>query len=603
MRQGSLRKALWRALSLVTRPTDRAEEKETERYNEWIRHSDSSHEPARHDPRERHLQSQPLISVLLPVYNPPQIYLQRALDSVLRQSYQAWELCVADDASTESHVRLVLDRYAAKDSRIKLVYRERNGHISAASNTALALATGDFVGLLDHDDELHELALHHVAAELTVHPDADLLYTDEDAIDLKGRRSSPHFKSDWNPDLFLSQNYLNHFVVYRTRIVREVGGFREGFEGSQDYDLALRVIEKIPSSHVRHIPRVLYHWRAIPGSVSLGASQKEYATAAAESALISHLERTGRKGEVLPQGHHTYRIKYALPADPPRVNIIVLVGAGGKGFSEDVSRLISNTHYPDYHISVLTHDSDNDEPSASPVTAPVRVRIARMNWLESSASALNAAAKTSKGEILLFLDATFSPVNPDWLAEMVRHSQRPEIGAVGAKLLDSRGLILHAGFLLGVGESKSQVAVSAFAGLKDTDRQAIEFRRSQLVQNFLAIGKYCLMIRKELFERMDGFDETHTPQEFYDIDLCLRLNERGFRVLFTPYATLQQKAGKAQPATILNQVEIDYMHKRWGSCLHRDPYYNRNLDSARGHYELRYPDVERILGAAVDTGT
>lgn len=587
------RRGFWQTLgravtALRVRIDHRSERAASRRYSDWIRRFDNSSDAGRQNANRRVFEFQPLISVLLPVYNPPKVYLENALDSVLRQSYPRWELCVADDASTESYVRSVLELYAAKDSRIKVVYREQNGHISAASNSALALAAGDFVALLDHDDQLHESALDSVVAKLDAHPDADLIYSDEDAIDAKGRRSSPHFKSDWNPDLFLSQNFINHLSVYRTRIVRELGGFREGFEGSQDYDLALRVIENVPSSHVRHIPRVLYHWRAIPGSVSLGAGQKNYATAAAQLALASHLERTGRKGEVMAQGNHTYRIKYCLPAELPKVNIIISAGAANESFGDQLQKLISNTRYSAFDVSVLSQGSDIENVSGSQVIDSVSLRNIKSSELRAAAHALNDAARRADGEILLFLDAAFFPVNEDWLCEMVRHAQRPEVGAVGAKLLDLQGRILHTGLLLGVDESESPIAASAFSGLKETDPQALQFRRSQLVQNFSAVGKSCLMIRRDLFEQLQGFDEIHTPHHFYDIDLCLRVNEIGFRVLFTPYAALRLISGKSEPAIQSDPAEIDYISRRWGSRLRNDPYYNPNLDLAQGRYELAY---------------
>jgi glycosyltransferase involved in cell wall biosynthesis len=601
LRERGVRNTLERAAKYFKAgPRRRAERIAAKRYAEWIRRFDTLDEVTREEinRRLRTFEYQPLISVLMPVYNSPEVFLRRAIESVQAQVYPHWELCVADDASTEKQVRRILEDYAARDSRIKLVLRKENGHISAASNSALSLATGDFIALLDHDDELHELALYYVALELNSYSEADLLYSDEDSIDEQGTRLSPHFKSDWNPDLFLSQNYINHLGVYRTEIVRYLGGFREGFEGSQDYDLALRVIERIPESHIRHIPHVLYHWRAIPGSVSLGPAEKSYTIAAAHRALVSHLERTGKKGEVLDQGNHMYRVKYDLPAELPKVNIIAYVPHLDEGSGEDLRRLISNTRYPNFEIKVLSPSSGDDEALWFRVVSPEQsVPIQKGELIERGAEArsLNEAARKSEGELLLFLDAEFSPENDDWLCEMVRHALRPEIGAVGAKLLDAEGRILHAGLLLAVGESKSQIARSAFYGLKETDPQVICFGRSQLVQNFSAVTKSCLMIRGELFSELAGFDETNTPNFFYDIDLCLRLSEIGLRVLFTPYATLRRRSRK-EPTSMScvrpnqpGRTEIDYIANRWGSRLRNDPYYNPNLNLTRGCYEIGVP--------------
>ena len=252
----------------------------------------------------------------MPTYNSPEKWLRRAIESVRRQLYVNWELCIADDASREPHVRQILEEFRTTDSRIKIIFRKDNGHISAASNTAIEMATGEFIALLDHDDQLSEHALYMVAAELNDYRDADLIYSDEDKIDEEGRRYEPYFKPDWNPALFLAQNFLCHLVVYRTRIVKSLAGFREGYEGSQDWDLAMRVSECIPDSHIRHIPYVLYHWRAIPGSTAFATDQKEYVSEAQRRTLESHFSRIDRSAAILPASGAHWRVKYPLPATP-----------------------------------------------------------------------------------------------------------------------------------------------------------------------------------------------------------------------------------------------------------------------------------------------
>jgi glycosyl transferase family 2 len=239
------------------------------------------------------LSSKPLISVVMPTFNTPERWLRLAIDSVIAQLYQNWELCIADDASSDPKVKSVLERYAAQDPRIKLRFREARGHISAASNSALEIAAGDFVALLDHDDELCEHALYMVAMELDTHPDADLVYSDEDKVDEKGIRYAPYFKPDWNPTLFLAQNFVCHLAVFRTVLLRKIGGFQLGYEGAQDWDLVMRVTEQTPPSHIRHIPHVLYHWRAVAGSTAKAESEKKYALDAQRKTLQAHFERIG----------------------------------------------------------------------------------------------------------------------------------------------------------------------------------------------------------------------------------------------------------------------------------------------------------------------
>jgi GT2 family glycosyltransferase len=592
------------ANSLTERIGRRADRVDCARYAQWLRRYDTLSEEGRRRVRGRldALKYRPLISVLMPVYETPEVWLRRAVESVLRQLYTDWELCIADDASARPHVRPTLEEYAAADARVKLVFRERNGHISAASNSALALAAGEFVALLDHDDELHELALYHVASELNAHPEACLLYSDEDTIDAKGRRYFPHFKPDWSPDLFLSQNFINHLTVYRTQTVREACGFAEGLEGSQDYDLALRVTERIPASQIRHIPRVLYHWRAIRGSTSLAAAEKSYVAGAAQRALASHLCRVGREAEVLRVGeNHQYRVKYRPPARAPKVHLIVSA-PGRTLLNESLSRLASATNYPDYEVTFLCPSAEAGRVLPSPDSPDAAARACRLAGGDASneARSLNRAARAGEGELLLFLDGALSPDSCDWLAEMVSHAVRAEVGAVGAMLLDDRGKILDGGLLLGVGERGSaKVAGGALHGLSAEHTRARRFGRSRLVQNFSAVAKSCLMIRRELFEESGGFDESNLPRAFYDVDLCLRLRGRGRRVLFTPFAALRLRSGRQRPRAYYNapaSAESDYMHRRWGALLRDDPCYNPNLDLTRGRYDLAFPPrVEELV--------
>ncbi|HRI49845.1 MAG TPA: glycosyltransferase, partial [Pseudomonadota bacterium] len=285
------------------------------------------------------------ISVLLPVYNVDPRWLREAIDSVLTQSYPHLELCIADDASPRPELAPLLRDYERRDPRVKLTLRANNGHIAAASNSALELATGEFVALLDHDDLLAPYALELVALELARCPQADLLFSDEDKIDPRGRRFEPSFKSELNYDLLLSQNQINHLGVYRTALVRAVGGFRRGLEGSQDYDLALRVLEQTAAERVRHIPHILYHWRSIPGSTALSGDAKPYAQTAARRAVHEHLQRRGVAARVLPAYGDWHRVQYALPAEPPLVSVIVRAAERREQLAPLLADLRENTDY------------------------------------------------------------------------------------------------------------------------------------------------------------------------------------------------------------------------------------------------------------------
>ncbi len=295
----------------------------------------------------------PLISVLLPVYDVDERWLRLCLESVLKQIYVNWELCIADDCSPKPHVRRVLEEYAAKDERIKVVFRETNGHISAASNTALELAAGEFTVLLDHDDELSADALFWVVNELNSFPTTMMIYSDEDLIDQNGRRYAPKFKPDWSRDLFYSVNIITHLSAYRTSLLRELGGFRLGFEGSQDYDLALRVIEKIDEGAIRHIPRILYHWRVIRGSVAYGGGEKPYAHKRAREALREHFERTGKEAVVTKTVGDLRRVQYALCKPEPKVSLILVAEDAANGMNR-AHEYLCQTNYSNFEIILVS---------------------------------------------------------------------------------------------------------------------------------------------------------------------------------------------------------------------------------------------------------
>ena len=330
-------------------------------YSRWIRRFDRLRARDRAAIREAsaRLSYRPLISVLMPVYNTDERWLAKAIGSVRKQLYTNWELCIADDASPDPTVGRVLRRFQSQDSRIKVVFRPVNGHISAASNSALELVTGEFIALFDHDDMLPVHALLAVVHELNRHPDADIVYSDEDRLDELGRRYDAFFKPDWNPELFRGQNIISHLGVYRTAAVRRVGGFRVGLEGSQDYDLALRVVEQTEPRNIRHIPHVLYHWRAIPGSAALGTGEKLYAHDAARRAVQEHLDRVGVRATVAPADHASFhqRVRYALPEPRPRVTIIIPTRDRVDLLARCVRSVISRSTYGSYDIVIIDNGS------------------------------------------------------------------------------------------------------------------------------------------------------------------------------------------------------------------------------------------------------
>ena len=479
----------------------------------------------------------PLISVVMPVCDPPEQWLRRAIESVRGQRYPHWQLCIADDASTLQYVRPLLEAVAATDQRIRVVFRAVRGHICSSTRTALALADGEYITFLDHDDELEPLALARVAAEIAGHPGVDLIYGDEDMIGTDGGCRDPYFKPDWNPELLRAQNYICHLAVYRAELLRSLDAFRSEMQGSQDWDLALRASEQ--ARCIRHIPHVLYHWRTVPGSVAHSDTAKVYALEAGRRAVQKHLERCAEKAgaELLPFGH--VRVRHTLPAPPPSVSLIVTKSAG-------YDALAVQTRYPDMEVLLA-----NDEVDLVPQG------IAR------------SAAK-AKGDILCFVDGRCRPVAPGWLDALAALAIRPDVGAVGPRLVDSSGCICHAGYLLdplAVVLHPYRGAPAAFPGLRN---------RMLLQQNVSAVSAACFAVSRAAFDRVGGFDTE--AGACFGVDFCLRLGCAGLRSLWTPHATLVLDA----PIEALDEEAIAFMRARWGEQLAHDPAGNPNLVLVRG---------------------
>jgi GT2 family glycosyltransferase len=549
-------------------------------YAAWVREfsTPSAEDLAAMAAASQRFERQPTVSFITPVYNTAEPYLRAMIESVRAQAYPRWELCLADDASTAPHVRGVLEEYAARDPRIKVAWRETNGHISAASNTALGLASGEYVALLDHDDAIPPDALYWVVRTLNEHPESALLYSDEDKLDFDGVRIMPYFKSDWNYDLFLSHNLITHLGVYRTDIVRRIGGFREGFEGAQDYDLALRFIEAVEPSQIRHIPRVLYHWRMLRGSTSVGAGEKDYAAERARLAIEEHLARIGIAAEVetIPE-MAVQRVRYRLPDPAPLASIIIPTRNGQKLVRQCIESIKDKTTYAPYEILLVDNGSDEraslayfhalrDAGTVRLLVDPRPFNFSRLN---------NEAAAEARGEFLVFLNNDVEVITPDWLSELVSHAQRPAIGAVGARLWYPNDTIQHAGLVLVAG-----LAAHAHHGKRRGDHGY--FSRASIIQSLSAVTAACVCMRKAVFEEIGGFDET-LAVAFNDVDLCLRIQAAGYRNLYTPFAELYHHESATRgyedtPEKLKRfQKEADILRARWMPVLLNDPYYNPNL--------------------------
>lgn len=561
-------------------------------YAKWIDSYDTLDAAARArlEVLAKALPLRPIISVVMPTYNPDPTWLDAAINSVRQQLYPHWELCIADDASTNPAVRTVLERYAREDSRIKIIFREQNGHISAASNSALSLVTGDWVALLDHDDLLSEHALFWVAEAINSHPDAALFYSDEDKVDETGRRFDPYFKCDWNLDLFYSHNLITHLGVYRSEQVRAIGGFRPGLEGAQDYDLALRYIEHIRPNQIHHIPRVLYHWRAHAASTAQSSDAKPYAMQAGERALNEHLQRCNIAASAELSGHG-YRLRYALPTPLPLVSLIIPTRNGLALIRTCVDSILNKTDYANYEILIVDNGSDDPATLAyfDHLRKDSRVRIIRDDGPFNYSALNNAAASIAKGEVLGLLNNDLEVITKEWLTEMVSLALQPAIGAVGARLWYPDDRLQHGGVILGIGG----VAGHAHKGFPKGHPGYLG--RASLISGFSAVTAACLVVRKEIFTSVGGLDEIDLKVACNDIDFCLRVRAAGYRNVWTPYAELYHHESATRgyedtPEKIARlAAESAVMQARWGELLANDPAYSPNLTLDHEDFSLAWP--------------
>jgi len=577
---------------------------DADEYARWIERFDQP-TPARlqaQSAEARGWHQAPRLSILIPVYNTPEQWLRRAIESVRRQSLPDWELCLADDASTAPHVRPLLEHYAREDGRIRVTFRRENGHISAASNSALELATGEFLVLLDHDDELAPHALFEVARLLRRHPDTDYIYSDDDKIDEQGRRHAPYFKPDYLPDLFTAQNYLSHLSVYRASLVREVGGFRVGYEGSQDWDLALRVIERSQPERVRHIPKVLYHWRAIPGSTALQIGEKNYAVTAAGRALQDHFDRLGQKVRLHPVTGDHWRVEYPLPDPPPLVTLIMPTRNGLVHLQRCVQSILERSTYPAFELLVI--DNGSDDPAALEylsrlASAPSEgaagdraVRVIHHDAPFNYSALNNLGVREARGEVVALVNNDLEVITPGWLEELVSQAMRPGIGCVGPLLYYPDDTIQQAGTVLGIGG----VAGHAFRYFaRGSDGM---LNRARLAQNYSAVTGACLVVRRKIYEEVGGLDETSLAVAFNDVDFCLKVRQAGYRNLWTPFAELYHHESATRNHDLGDselerfQREIATMRERWGAELDADPAYNPNLSLESNDFALAVPPRE-----------
>lgn len=547
------------------------------------------------------LAAKPLISLVMPVYNPQAEDLHRAIASVRAQVYPNWELCICDDASPNAQTRLLLETAAQGEPRIRLAFHAENRHISHATNTAISLAQGKYIAFLDHDDELRPHALLCVIQMFAQHPELRILYSDEDKIDQSGARFDPYFKPDFNLGLLRSHNYMCHFAVYDRSLMDQLEGLRPGFEGAQDYDLALRAVDAVDRRAIGHIPKVLYHWRTSTGSTASGHGNKNYAFEAGRRALLEHLQRRGIRGRVeeAPEASGMYRICWQRPEPTPLISIIIPTRNGHDILRQCLDSLMQ-TCYPHYEVIVI--DNGSDDPAAldllSQREGSGQIRVLRDDG-PFNFSALNnrAVREAARGEFVLLMNNDIEITHPEWLDEMVGAAMEPNVGCVGARLWYPDGRLQHAGVILVCG-------VAGHAHKLLHRGQHGYMGRAVLAQDFVAVTAACLLVRKRIFNEVDGLDPS-LAVAFNDVDFCLRVHQAGYRNHWTPYAELihHESVSRGYEDTPEKQRrfkgEIDILQSRWAALLRNDPCYNPNLTADAEDFSLAWPPRVRLNNMSV----
>ena len=527
----------------------------------------------------------PLISILLPVFNPPLAFLKSALNSVFSQYYGTWELCVVDDGSKEE-VRSFLKNYL-KDPRVKLCFHSGNKGVCEALNTALSMASGEFVALLDHDDELSPDALFHVVKALNEKEDLDMIYSDEDKI-INGRYVLPHFKPGWSPEYILGMMYTCHLSVYRASLVRDIGGFRKGFEGAQDHDLVLRIGEA--TSRIQRIPKVLYHWRVHEGSAGCGNfSAKEYAYVNARRAVEETIKRRGDLARIEELNVPGRFLVHYIPRKNHMVSIVIPTKDGGFRLERCLNSL-TRSNYGDFEVVVVDNGSKDERTYKIYRRWKDRLtlRIFQLNIDFNFSKLVNCGVANSRGDFIVLLNDDTELISPDnWIQEMLGYAEREEIGCVGALLLYPDNTIQHGGIFLGVSGDPNTPPVARNAFKDFPVSYPGYYDRLKVVSNFSAVTAACMMVKRRLWEEVDGFDES-LRVSFNDVDFCLKLLDRGYRHVLLPhvkfyhYESESRGYVKTKESKELLLREAELVRKRWLKYIENDHFFNPNLKNGVG---------------------
>lgn len=559
-------------------------------YGEWLKN---------HMPKDEELKEQkdfkfeysPLISIVVPTYNTPEKFLREMIESVINQTYLNWELCIADGSDEQSTIH-ILKEYSEKYSNIKIKYLDTNEGISGNTNKALELAEGEYIGLFDHDDLLTQNALYEIVKVINENDTPEFIYTDEDKVDETGLEFfDPHFKPDWSPDTLRSYNYITHFSVFKKDLLEKVGNFRSECDGSQDYDMFLRITEK--SKNIYHIPKILYHWRCHKNSTAYSFESKGYTMNSAKIALMEHIKRLKIEGVVKDGLFPTsYNIEYTIK-DNPKISIII----PNKDALEDLRKCIesirSKTEYDNYEIIIVENNSQREDVFEyyEKIEKYNQVKVVSWEGFEFNYSAINNfGIKFCTGEYIVLLNNDIEVITPTWIENMLMYAQREDVGIVGCKLYYPDNSIQHAGVILGIGGIAGHS--HKYFDRYDSGKSG----RLKVVQNLSAVTAACLMIKKSIFAEVEGLDENFKVA-FNDIDLCMKIRSLGKLIIWTPYVEMYHYESKSRgsedtPEKINRfQSEINKFKEKWEDILEKgDPYYNINLTLEKEDFSLKIND-------------
>lgn len=526
----------------------------------------------------------PLISICIPVYKPSMRYLKKAIESIERQTYTNWQICIADDNSCCDE----LNRFTAKlvkdhgSNKVRVAQRSENGNISKCTNSAIDISTGDYILLLDQDDALSKHTCHCLIQTFTSNKNCQLAYSDEDKICESGKRFGPYFKSSFNHELLKSHNLFTHALAFRKELLSRVGNFNSIYDGAQDYDFALRASEVLKASEIFHIPRILYHWRAHSESTASSGDAKPYAMLAGKLALQAHLDRTNTEGVAKLQNNNSYRVHYSLPARPPLVSIIIPTREQAFITENLINGLEKKTTYQDIEIILVDNGSTSSEFASFTASfleqqSRFQRKLVRIEGDFNYSKLNNEAAKISSGELLCLMNNDIEIIQSDWLNELVSIGSRPEVGVVGPMLLYPDESVQHAGIVLGIGGWAGHLHKGfpmSHPGIAN---------RLQVQSSFSAVTGACLLTTKKLWEQLGGLNEDSLKIACNDVDYCLRAWDSGKQVIFTPYAKLIHHESKSRgyedtPEKMARfRKEVEYMWSKWSSVMSSDPFYNPNL--------------------------